>query len=451
MTTIWGPWRERMADAPVTEAGRLVGDGALVVLSPHPDDETFGTSALISGSARAGRTMGIVAVTDGEASHRSPSIPRERLAEIRTAEQQAAVESLGVADARWLRLHLADSGAGRDPRMAEAAGRVATFLDEIGATALCAPHPDDPHPDHHATAALAEAVRALRPRIRLLHYYVWSMRLGDDEPCRTEGLTPFRLATDIEAKGRAIACHRSQLGALVTDDPEGFVLPEWFLEAQRAPFERYAWAAMPGALPGADHFADLYANDGDPWHVRSSRYEADKRADNIDQLSGTHHTRGLDVACGEGHLAAALVEAGVVPALTGIDRDPGIVARARTVHAGISGLDFVEGALPEGLPDGPFDLAIVSEILYFLDEEGSRILAEGLIERLQPGGDILVVDYLGDTGTPLSGRDAHDFFLAVLGNRFVTVSERGREAYRATLLRYAGEGVPDLAGSASSR
>ncbi|WAP66743.1 PIG-L family deacetylase [Jiella pelagia] len=197
MSETYADWIGRCAAAPDTEARRLVGTGGLVVLSPHPDDETFGASALLQEAGRTGRAVGIVAVTDGEASHPgSRSVSRQMLAGIRRAEHEAAVKALGVGEARFLRLQLPDGGSGRDPRFREAAQRVAQFCDAIGASTLSAPHPDDPHPDHHATAALAEAVREPPPALAapvLLRV--------DDATCRRNALSRGR-SPAVSSSGR---------------------------------------------------------------------------------------------------------------------------------------------------------------------------------------------------------------------------------------------------------
>ncbi|NDW05328.1 bifunctional PIG-L family deacetylase/class I SAM-dependent methyltransferase [Jiella pacifica] len=448
----WGAFRARCEAAPLTDAARLVGEGGLVVLAPHPDDETFGASALLLEAARSGRAVGIVALTDGDASHpNSQAVSRAQLAEIRRGEQEEAVATFGVADARWLRLGLPDSAAGRSAGFAAAAEKIAAFCDEMSATTLCAPHPDDPHIDHQAAAVLAETVLRLRPALRLLFYPIWSMRLGDGEPYRSNGLLPFRIATDPEMKARATACHRSQLGEVIEDDPSGFALPDWFLEAQGEPTEVYVWAKKPGLPPGPDHFAALYADDGDPWQAQNSPYEVEKRADNIDQLARSHYREGLDIGCGEGHLAAELIAAGKVDAMAGLDRDPSIVARAERRYGDDARLHFRAGALPEDLPEGRFDCVIVSEILYFLDEAAIAALALRLADRLAPGADILIVSYLGPTDTPLSGREAHDLFVACLGEACRTISCRRRERYVAELLRFVPEGAARMEGDGTTR
>lgn len=428
-----------MAAAPIAPAERLIGEGGLVVVSPHPDDETLGASALLIAAGRLGRRIGLVALTDGEGSHRASRLfPPERLAAIRTAEQREAMAALGSREAEELRLSLPDGASGRSLGFEEAAERIAALCDRIGATALAAPHPDDPHPDHHAAADLARRLRTLRPALRFLTYEVWSRRLADDAPFRTTDLTPFRVETDLDRKRAAIACHRSQLGLVVADDPEGFVLPAWFLEAQDDPQERYAVEAMPGRVPAPEHFARLYAGDSDPWHVRSSGYEAEKRAASVAMLDGGVYESALEAGCGEGFLTRALDEAGIARRILGFDRAAAIVERA-TARTTSGAVRFTIGSMPDAIPDGSFDLVVLSEVLYFLDEAGISALANVLATRLMSGAHILVVSYLGPTDTPLDGQQSSDLFVASLGRSARTIRSRTEPDYRIELLEWCPE------------
>lgn len=437
-------WSLAMEDAPVAPAQRLIGDGGLVVLAPHPDDETIGASGLLQAAARQRLPIGLVALTDGDGSHRgSISYPPERLAAVRRDEQAAAMALLcGGAGFETLRLGLPDGASGRDARFAQAPEAVAAFCDRIGATALAAPHPDDPHPDHHAAAALALAVRKLRPSLRILFYEVWSRRLENDVAFRSADLTPFRVRTDVGVKRAALECHASQFGRVIADDPAGFTLPDWFLKAQDEPLERVSVLAMPGDLPGAAHFRQLYAETGDPWHVRASDYEREKREASIALLVGTTAAHALELGCGEGYLTRALVAAGVAAHATGVDRDGGIVERARRHPDSTTATRFVEGSMPDDLPSGPFDLIVLSEVLYFLDEATLARLVTNLRTRLADDARILTVCYKGPTSTPLSGVDAGDFFAALFGEHLSLLERVETPDYRAECFAWRREEAP---------
>src|SRR6202044_612035 len=61
-----------------------------LVLAPHPDDETLGAGGLIAKLRRAGVTVTIVAITDGENAYAGTP----RLGDIRVLEQNEAVQRL---------------------------------------------------------------------------------------------------------------------------------------------------------------------------------------------------------------------------------------------------------------------------------------------------------------------------------------------------------------------
>ena len=82
----------------------------VLVVAPHPDDETLGCGGLISLLAQNGSAFYIVFVTDGSASHRnSRAWPPARLAAQREQEARNALACLGIPNAALLFLRLPDA------------------------------------------------------------------------------------------------------------------------------------------------------------------------------------------------------------------------------------------------------------------------------------------------------------------------------------------------------
>jgi LmbE family N-acetylglucosaminyl deacetylase len=82
----------------------------ILVVAPHPDDESLGCGGLISLAANRGSAFFIVFVTDGAASHpTSRAWPRDRLTAQREQEACRALASLGIGDAPRLFLRLEDA------------------------------------------------------------------------------------------------------------------------------------------------------------------------------------------------------------------------------------------------------------------------------------------------------------------------------------------------------
>jgi len=84
---------------------RLAKGGRPVVIAPHPDDETLGCGALIANAVRRGVPIGVIALTDGDASHPSSlRWPPAALARLRSGEPRRALARLGAGAAPVRRL-----------------------------------------------------------------------------------------------------------------------------------------------------------------------------------------------------------------------------------------------------------------------------------------------------------------------------------------------------------
>ena len=102
-TTDEAAWRDWLGllQPPAVSLDALVNVGQrLVVVSPHPDDEFLACGGLLALHARRGGASAIVAVTDGEASHRSdPARSEARLASARRVERRRASRASGSSPA----------------------------------------------------------------------------------------------------------------------------------------------------------------------------------------------------------------------------------------------------------------------------------------------------------------------------------------------------------------
>ncbi len=224
-----GVWRAALASVeawtPPAAAGRVV------VVAPHPDDETLGVGGLISTLLVLGWTAHVVAVTGGEACYGPlDATGAAALVARRRAEQEAALAALsgGGGSVPVTRLGWPDgarAGVGDD--------LVAALRPLVaGADLVLAPLRTDGHPDHDACgAAAASAVRDGA----LLEYPIWTWHWADPE--RLAGRRLRRVELGAEARRRkasAIAGFRSQIEV---DHGAGPVLPPHFLARFARPFE----------------------------------------------------------------------------------------------------------------------------------------------------------------------------------------------------------------------
>ena len=225
----------------------LTGGNPVVVLAPHPDDETLGCGGLLADAfARAGAH--VVCMTDGSASHPGSSDwPPDRLARQRHRELLEALRRLGGGerDLTWLGYPDGLLSASDPHPIAE---RILRICRQTGAERLFSPSPVDHHPDHKATADIARRVSGLCPSLRLFYYPIWSRW---DEPDfhashRDKRGVRVDMTNHRRRKVRALKAHRSQLGHIVGDAPDGFCLEpemvrvfsegdEFYFEVPRCP------------------------------------------------------------------------------------------------------------------------------------------------------------------------------------------------------------------------
>ena len=218
------------------------GAGHILILAPHPDDESLGCGGLIAEACRRGTPPIVVILTDGSRSHpNSPSHPADRLRALREKEAQLAVSALGLPVERLVFLRYTDGAAPAEgTAMHDAAGKIAALYREYSCTRLAAPWRHDPHCDHAAAATIAEQVCRLTGA-ELLAYPIWGWTLSLDMQIDEEAITGFRLdiSRHLAAKRAAIEAHRSQYAGIITDDPEGFQMPHHFIETFLGPTETY--------------------------------------------------------------------------------------------------------------------------------------------------------------------------------------------------------------------
>jgi LmbE family N-acetylglucosaminyl deacetylase len=193
---------------------------SLLVVAPHPDDETLCCAGVIQRVVRAGGRASVVWITSGDASFLdllliekslTRSTARQRdVAARRMREARAATALLGVAGDRQLFLGYPDRGllalltdhhdTVLTSRFTGAAavpypdalfpGHVysgaslerdfAAVLERVRPTLVLAPSPRDSHPDHRAAALLA--LRALASRGALPALRCWIVHGGEGWP-----------------------------------------------------------------------------------------------------------------------------------------------------------------------------------------------------------------------------------------------------------------------------
>lgn len=170
----------------------------VLVVSPHPDDESIGCGGTLARHAGDGDRVEVVFLTAGEAGgHGRDPAATGRLRR-REAERAAAILGIHKLD-HWD----APDGALRVTR--ELRTRLRGLLLERRPDVVYTPHAGEQHPDHRAAARLVAAVLRSLPAARRplgLAFEVWTP-LGSFDEIRD-------ITAEMPAKRRAIRSYRSQ-------------------------------------------------------------------------------------------------------------------------------------------------------------------------------------------------------------------------------------------------
>jgi LmbE family N-acetylglucosaminyl deacetylase len=142
--------------------------GTVMTIWAHPDDETYLVGGLSAALTDGGHRVVCVTATRGEAGVTSggpaPDVP---LAQVRSAELEAALRLLGIEEHHWL--DYPDGGCA-DVDTAQAVDRIAAIIDAVRPDTVITFGPDGftGHPDHRTVSrwtSLAVAATSRQPRV----------------------------------------------------------------------------------------------------------------------------------------------------------------------------------------------------------------------------------------------------------------------------------------------
>lgn len=187
----------------------------VVVIYPHPDDESFGAAGTISQFRSQGVPVTYLCGTLGEMGRNMGSPPfanRETLPEIRKEE---LIQACQVLDVELNMLGYRDKTLEYEDRQ-EVATHLKSILEDIEPSLVITHYPDyGVHPDHNALGAAAmEAVQQMDPKKRPT---VWAQAITNDYPAVLgEPDIKLDITDQIDKKIKAIFSHESQAGGVLS-------------------------------------------------------------------------------------------------------------------------------------------------------------------------------------------------------------------------------------------
>jgi len=176
-------------------------DGSVLIVAPHPDDESIGCGGAICLHRGHGDQVRVAFLTSGELGVKGACGDLARL--VRESEAREAAALLDINQVDFLRFPDRQLGVCSAP----VASELSRIIETCCPKTVYLPHPGDFHPDHAAVLRIIRQALRSRPHGRshpeLRAYEVWS-------PISRPSLV-MDISDVIVQKIRAIRCHRSQL------------------------------------------------------------------------------------------------------------------------------------------------------------------------------------------------------------------------------------------------
>jgi LmbE family N-acetylglucosaminyl deacetylase/glycosyltransferase involved in cell wall biosynthesis len=177
----------------------------VLVLAPHPDDETIGCGGALALHTKAGDPVKVVFLTNGARGDSSGKARKARYVALRQQEAVEACAFLGVTDTAFWPYE--------DRALAGSRGALRRLIDLIRDFApelVYAPSPLEFHPDHRAACVLlCDAISSCGADFQVAFYEV-------GQPLRANLLVDTTPVLD--QKERAVKAYRSQLGERPYED-----------------------------------------------------------------------------------------------------------------------------------------------------------------------------------------------------------------------------------------
>lgn len=188
------------------------------------------------------------------------------------------------------------------------------------------------------------------------------------------------------------------------------------------------------------YFDTLYSDNSDPWQYQTRWYEKRKRDMCLAVLPQANYTNAIELGCGNGVFSELLAHR--CQALLSIDGNNKAVQLARQRLAGMSHVKVIQGIIPNALltleeallktyPSSdlpaspphsikatvpPFDLIVISEILYYLSASDIDKVIAWIGQNLAKGGTLLCCHWrYAIDGFTMTGETVHQRLYEAFG------------------------------------
>jgi SAM-dependent methyltransferase len=154
-----------------------------------------------------------------------------------------------------------------------------------------------------------------------------------------------------------------------------------------------------------EYFIGLYLAKDDPWDLATKWHDQRKYAVTVASLPRERYRSCYEPGCSIGLLTRLLAPR--CDAILAVDSVDEAVQAARDQTADLAHVRVAKANLPADLPAATFDLIVIGDLLYYLSAEDLDALLDGLVDRLEPDGDLVCVHFRDRQGGNYDGFNVH--------------------------------------------
>ena len=180
------------------------------------------------------------------------------------------------------------------------------------------------------------------------------------------------------------------------------------------------------------YFEALYGTNPDPWQFKTSEYEANKYTNTISALAKQQYKSGFEIGGSIGVLTEKL--APMCNSLLSVEVSKLAQDQAKERCQHLPHVRFEIMRVPEQFPNEMFDLVLISEVGYYWCWEDLQKARQHIIEKLEPGGHLLLVHWTQFARDyPLNGDEVHNSFFELIPAQLRHLKGMREEQYRLDL------------------
>lgn len=180
------------------------------------------------------------------------------------------------------------------------------------------------------------------------------------------------------------------------------------------------------------YFDDVYDANKDPWNFETSEYEKGKYAVTIAALPKPLYDNAFEIGCSIGVLSELLATR--CTKLLAVDAVEEPLVKAREKLKKYLNVRVEKMMIPANFGNEMYDLILLSEVAYYLNDADLAILREKTLAHLKTGGQLLMVHWTPVVHDyPQTGDDVHAYFLVVENTQLKHLLHQRYDTYRLDL------------------